>query len=180
VAIHEAGYLQNVGIDLKAERARAEAAVRKAAGEGYVANGPKDATPDASLLLMPLLRFPDANLCRETVLKLEKELVFQDRSKKDSEGFLYRYLRKDDFGRPQSAFLICSYWLVQSLVRVGEKDRAHALMLRLKDAANELGLLSEHFDPERSQQLGNFPQAYSHVGQILGAFAVSRPWEEVL
>ena len=180
VAIQKAGYLQNVGIDLKAERARAEAAVRKAAKFGYLGNGPDDGTPDASLLLAPLLRFPDAQLCRDTVLRLERELTLRDGAGKAHEGFLYRYLRQDDFGRPQSAFLICSYWLVQSLVRVGEKERAKKLMHRLLGAANGTGLLAEHFEPAHSQQLGNFPQAYSHVGQILAAFAVSRPWEEVL
>ncbi|MGE3263582.1 MAG: glycoside hydrolase family 15 protein [Bacteriovoracia bacterium] len=177
-SIQKAGYLAELGLDLKAELARAEAALRKASVDGYVGNGPTDATPDASLLLMPLLRFPDVDLCRETVLRLERELTFQD--PQTGEGFLYRYIRKDDFGRPASAFLICSYWLVQALVRVGEKERARKLMDKLLVAKNNLGLLAEHFDPSRKQQLGNFPQAYSHVGQILAAFAVSKPWEEVL
>lgn len=176
-AIQKSGYLSGMNLNLEVELKRAEAALRAAGGSGYVGNGPTDSTPDASLLLMPLLRFPDKKLCRDTVLRLEKELTFQG---KDGEGFLYRYLRQDDFGRPASAFLICSYWLVQALVRVGEKERARTLMEKLTVARNELGLLGEHFDPSNRQQLGNFPQAYSHVGQILAAFAVSRPWEEVL
>lgn len=178
LSIQKAGNLGDMGVNLERELQRAEAALRKAVVDGYVGNGPTDATPDASLLLMPLLRFPDKKLCKETVLRLEKELTFQD--EKSGEGFLYRYLRKDDFGRPSSAFLICSYWLVQALVRVGERERARMLMEKLKVARNSLGLLAEHFDPSRGQQLGNFPQAYSHVGQILAAFAVSKPWEEVL
>jgi GH15 family glucan-1,4-alpha-glucosidase len=186
LAIQKLGYLQNLDINLEAELKRAESALRKAAVDGYVGNGPTDSTPDASLLFMPLLRFPDKELNRETVLRLEKELTFRDeksetaQDEKAGEAFLYRYLRKDDFGRPASAFLICSYWLVQALVRVGEKERARLLMDKLLVARNSLGLLAEHFDPSKKQQLGNFPQAYSHTGQILAAFAVSKPWEEVL
>ncbi|MGZ3685851.1 MAG: glycoside hydrolase family 15 protein, partial [Bdellovibrionota bacterium] len=67
------GYLLSLEVDLEKERAKAEAAVRAAAQSGFVGNGPLDATPDASLLFLPLLRFPDGALCRETVLYLEKE-----------------------------------------------------------------------------------------------------------
>ncbi len=176
--MQERGFLSQTGLDLKAERAKAEAAVRGAAREGLVGNGPSDPTPDASLLLLPLFRFPDRELCRSTVLQLEKELTLEGSER--FEGYLYRYLRKDDFGRPKSAFLICSFWLVQALVAVGEMERARALMGKLTGAANNLGLFSEHFDPQTRQQLGNFPQAYSHVGLILAAFAVSKPWSEVL
>jgi GH15 family glucan-1,4-alpha-glucosidase len=178
ISIRNQGFLKS-GIDLEKERSRAEAAVRKATFDGALGNGPEDPSPDASLLFLPLLRFPDKDLCRETVLKIERELALVLDGKRH-EGFLYRYLRQDDFGRPQSAFLICSYWLVQALVRVGEKERGRALMERLSLSANSLGLLAEHFEPGTLTQLGNFPQAYSHVGQILAAFAVSRPWDEVL
>lgn len=176
--MQDLGYLSDVGIDVKAERMRAETAVRKGAVNGVMGNGPGDTTPDASLLLLPLLRFPDKELCRKTVLELEKELTFMENGRHD--GYLYRYLRKDDFGRPKSAFLICSYWLVQALAKVGEQERALRLLHKLSEAATPLGLLSEHFDPGTRQQLGNFPQAYSHVGMILAAFAVSKPWDEVL
>jgi GH15 family glucan-1,4-alpha-glucosidase len=177
--LHERGFVKDCLIDLKAERAKAEAAVRRAVVDGYVGNGPTDATPDASLLLLPLLRFPDKELCRNTVLRLEKDLTVQVNGKA-FEGFLYRYMRQDDFGRPQSAFLICSFWLVQALARVGEKGRAKAMMDKILISANHLGLFAEHFEPAGMQQLGNFPQAYSHVGLILAAFAVSQPWNEVL
>jgi GH15 family glucan-1,4-alpha-glucosidase len=178
ISIRDQGFLKS-DLDLEKERARAEAAVRKATFDGALGNGPDDPSPDASLLILPLLRFPDKELCRETVLKIERELVLV-LDGKQHEGFLYRYLRHDDFGRPQSAFLICSYWLVQALVRVGEKERARLLMEKLSRSANSLGLLAEHFEPATLTQLGNFPQAYSHVGQILAAFAVARPWDEVL
>ena len=176
--IFERGYLQGVGFDLKAARADAESAVRRASQQGVLGNGPGDPSPDASLLFLPLLRFPDRDLCRATVLSLEKELTFLENGR--HEGFLYRYLRLDDFGKPKSAFLICSFWLVQALAKVGERERACRLMQKLLPAANPLGLFSEHFDPHTGTQLGNFPQAYSHVGLILAAFSVSRSWDEVL
>lgn len=179
LAIQKRGYLSTLRYNLEEERSRAEAALRGATSEGFLGNGPNDPTPDASLLFLPLLRFPDHNLCRATVHRLERELVFLHEGQK-FDGYMYRYLRLDDFGRPQSAFLICSYWLVQALVRVGEKGRARELMKMLSNAHNSLGLLSEHFEPSRGIQLGNYPQAYSHVGQILAAFAVSKPWEDVL
>lgn len=182
LSIRGRGYLQNISFDMEKERSRAEAAVRNAVfGEksGHLGNGPEDPSPDASLLFLPLLRFPDLELCRDTVLHIERELTFVSNGQRH-EGFLYRYLRQDDFGRPESAFLICSFWLVQALVRVGERERAAALMDKLQLSANSLGLLAEHFEPHEGKQLGNFPQAYSHVGQILAAFAVSRPWDEVL
>jgi GH15 family glucan-1,4-alpha-glucosidase len=176
--IQDRGYLSSLKLDLAGARAAAESAVRRAVFDGYLGNGPGDPTPDASLLLLPLLRFPDPQLCRSTVLRLERELTFS--GKETYEGFLYRYMRKDDFGQPQSAFLICSFWLVQSLARVGEKARARELMKKIASSANSLGLFSEHFNPATRQQLGNFPQAYSHVGMILAAFTVSKPWDEIL
>jgi GH15 family glucan-1,4-alpha-glucosidase len=179
ISIANQGFLAKLEVDMRGERSRAEAAVRRASFNGAVGNGPDDSTADASLLFLPLLRFPDAKLCRETTLQIERELTLVLEGKKH-EGYLYRYLRQDDFGRPQSAFLICSYWLVQALVRIGEKERARAMMEKLSFSANSLGLLAEHFEPASLTQLGNFPQAYSHVGQILAAFAVSRPWDEVL
>lgn len=178
ITLQGQGHLKNL-TGLEDARARAESAVRAAAVNHVVGNGPDDPTPDASLLFLPLLRFPDGKLCRETVLAIERELAFEAEGER-YEGFLYRYLRKDDFGRPASAFLICSFWLVQALVKVGERDRAYALMHRLSSSANHLGLLAEHFEPRERSQRGNFPQAYSHVGQILAAFAVSKPWDEVL
>ena len=178
-AMQRLGYLRGVLPGLEDAHQRAEEAVRNASFDGVLGNGPDDATPDASLLFLPLLRFPDKELNRKTVLQLEKDLTFQDGGA-SFEGFLYRYRRLDDFGTPKSAFLICSYWLVQALVRVGERDRARALMEKLSASANGVGLLAEHFQPATKEQLGNFPQAYSHTGQILAAFAVSKPWEDVL
>lgn len=97
-----------------------------------------------------------------------------------NEGFLFRYLRKDDFGKPQSAFLICSFWLVQALARIGKMEQANEIMKKVVLSSNELGLYPEHFVPDSKEQLGNFPQAYSHVGQINAAFSISPAWNEIL
>jgi GH15 family glucan-1,4-alpha-glucosidase len=158
-----------------AAKAKAEAALTKAVHDGALCNGPGDPTVDASLLQLPILRFPDLELCRRTVARIREQLGVDGHR-----SFLYRYLRKDDFGHPQSAFLICSFWLVQALSRLGNLTEANAVMRDAVAAANALGLFSEHYLPGGRGQVGNFPQAYSHVGLINAAFAVSPSWGEVL
>jgi GH15 family glucan-1,4-alpha-glucosidase len=95
-------------------------------------------------------------------------------------GFFYRYLRQDDFGKPEAGFVICSFWVVQALLKLGRLAEAQQAMLGVMTAANSLGLLSEHFLPHARLQLGNFPQGYSHVGLINAAFALSPSWSERL
>lgn len=176
--LQERGFFKDITLDLTAERARAEAAVMKAVNNGTVMNGPTDPTVDAALLQLPILRFPNDEICRKTIDIIREELKLAD----DPHGraFLYRYLRDDDFGRPQSSFLICSFWLVQALVRAGEMDEAKKIMAEVVSSATPLGLLSEHYIPKEKRQTGNFPQAYSHVGLINAAFAVSPAWGEII
>jgi GH15 family glucan-1,4-alpha-glucosidase len=95
-------------------------------------------------------------------------------------GFFYRYVREDDFGKPEGAFVVCSLWIAQALARLGNLNHARAILDRVVTAGNHVGLLSEHFIPRTQDQCGNFPQAYSHVGLINAAFAVSPPWSDVL
>lgn len=177
--IQKLGFLKSFDFSFSAALQRAEKAVRSAVVDGSLRNGPTDPTFDSSLLQLSLVRFPDHEVCRKTVYDIEKNLRYQSEGG-DHPGFLYRYDREDDFGKPKSSFLICSYWLVQALAEVGEFKQAREVMLSLQKSANKLGLLSEHFCPWKDEQTGNFPQAYSHVGQILGAFAVSPPWKEIL
>ena len=177
--IQQMGYLKNLTLDVGGALKRAEASIRSAVVDGSLRNGPTDPTFDSSMLQLPLLSFPDTELCKKTVQTIAESLVLKVDGK-TQEGFLYRYLRPDDFGTPKSSFLICSYWLVQALVEVGELAKAREIMEKLTTAANPLGLLSEHYDPVKHMQSGNFPQAYSHVGQILAAFAVSPSWKSVL
>src|SRR6185437_13866286 len=121
---------------------------------------------------MAILRFPDQDVCRKTVDAIREKLQVHG-----NPAFVYRYLRKDDFGNPQSSFLICSFWLVQALVKTGQLQRAIHIMKEAMTSGNTLGLYSEHFIPGKQTQVGNFPQAYSHVGQINAAFAVSPSWD---
>jgi alpha,alpha-trehalase len=115
---------------------------------------------DSSLLLMETYNFMpawDARLVK-TVHAIQKGLMH--------EGLLYRYKTADDFGQPKSAFTICTFWLVQALNAIGEKDEALRLYKELLTYSNHLGLFSEDLDFETKKQLGNFPQAYSHLALI--------------
>jgi GH15 family glucan-1,4-alpha-glucosidase len=97
---------------------------------------------------------------------IEKEL-------KTPEGLLYRYKVEDDFGLPESTFLICSYWYAEALAVVGRIDDAIEQMEILLKYKNHLGLLSEDVDAKNGSQWGNFPQTYSHVGLMNAAFKIS-------
>jgi len=115
---------------------------------------------DASLLLMEVYGFIDGIDERyvSTVLAVEKHLKHK--------GLLFRYRNKDDFGEPTSAFTICSFWLVRALFVTGRKEEALALFNDLLGYSNHLNLYSEDLDFETKAQLGNFPQAYSHLALI--------------
>jgi GH15 family glucan-1,4-alpha-glucosidase len=85
-----------------------------------------------------------------------------------------RYNHTDDFGKQATAFLVCSYWFIESLVHLGFVDEAQELFESVLKAQNHVGLISEGFDVARRIQRGNFPQTYSHVGLINCAFALDR------
>jgi GH15 family glucan-1,4-alpha-glucosidase len=119
---------------------------------------------DAANLLLPLVRFlpPDDPRIRATVERTARELA--------PHGLVHRYLGADD-GLPgaEASFVICSFWLVDNLALAGQADQATALFERLLGHANDLGLLAEEVDPASGELLGNFPQAFSHVGLISAA-----------
>jgi len=122
--------------------------------------------PDASLLLLPTFGIIDARDPRfvSTVRAYERELV--------EGGLMLRYRHTDDFGETTSAFSVCSFWWVEALAMMGELEQAVALFNRLLAYANPLGLFSEDIDPKTGQLLGNFPQAYTHVGLIHAAITI--------
>lgn len=174
--IQKRGYLRGFALDASRERARAEEAVRRAIRGGVVRNGPTDDTLDSALSLLPVFRFPDTEACAATIDQIRKTL-----SADGGQGsFFYRYIRNDDFGTPHSAFVICSFWVAQGLAKLGRYSEARKILDDLLSAANPAGLFAEHFDPNDKFQLGNFPQAYSHVGMINAAFDASPPWSEIL
>jgi GH15 family glucan-1,4-alpha-glucosidase len=176
--IKQAGHLPSVSIGLTAGRIQAEDALLRAVREGAVRNGPTDPSFDAALAQLPILGYPNRPLCESTVLHITRELSLRHGG--EDTGFFYRYVRNDDFGKPEGAFVICSFWIAQALARLGCIEEARAILQRVLGAANHVGLFSEHFIPSSNTQCGNFPQAYSHVGLINAAFAVSPPWSDVL
>jgi GH15 family glucan-1,4-alpha-glucosidase len=118
---------------------------------------------DASLLLLPLVRFlpPDDERVRRTVLAIADEL--------NEDGLVLRYrVEKTDDGLSgkEGAFTICSFWMVSALVEIGELDRARRLCERLLSFASPLELFGEEIDPETGRHLGNFPQAFTHLALI--------------
>ncbi|WP_028311914.1 glycoside hydrolase family 15 protein [Derxia gummosa] len=127
---------------------------------------------DASLLLMGELDFLPADdpRLRGTVLAIEAHLRRGD--------FLLRYAEPDDFGTPEVAFLVCAFWLVQALARIGETERAREQFEQLLACRNRFGLLSEDIDFGSRELWGNFPQTYSMVGIIMCAMRLSTRWED--
>lgn len=172
------GFFKGASFDVRSARARAEKATRTAVTEATFRNGPNDHSFNAALFQAALLRFPDHALTTKTVTTSYEALRVA--AEGDARYFLYRYQRADDFGVPQSAFLLCSFWWIQALARIGERGAAHEALGKVLEAANPMGLLSEHFSPATKMQLGNFPQTYSHVGAINSAFMVSPSWDEIL
>jgi GH15 family glucan-1,4-alpha-glucosidase len=127
---------------------------------------------DASLLLIPLVGFLPATdpRVRGTLRAIEERLLIEDE-------FVLRYESEDAIdGLPpgEGAFLACSFWLVANYVLQGRYDEARRLFERLVARRNDVGLLAEEFDPLTGRMLGNFPQAYSHVGLINCALNLSR------
>jgi len=166
------------GFDVQKALQNASSKVVSAAKHGVLRNGLTDDSFDASLLLAPVLNFPHKEISEQTVDAIATALAFGNTRERPS--FFYRYRRPDDFGTPQSSFVICSFWMVQALSKLGRHIEAKQLLEKALSSANHVGLFSEHFLPSENLQLGNFPQAYSHVGLINAAFSVSPPWEEIL
>ncbi len=129
---------------------------------------------DATLLLMGDLGFlpRDDERFRATVNAVQRDL--------GRDGFLYRYTAEDDFGSPSTAFIICTFWLVDALATTGRRKEARKLFQRLLKYRNSYGLLSEDIDTRTGEMWGNFPQTYSMVGLINSAMKLSRRWEDVI
>ncbi|HEX7595823.1 MAG TPA: glycoside hydrolase family 15 protein [Gemmatimonadaceae bacterium] len=127
-------------------------------------------TLDASLLLMPRLGFMEASDPRflGTVAAIESQLKHGD--------FVYRYVERDDFGVPENAFLVCTFWYIEALAAIGgaRREEARRLFEKVLSARNQHGLLAEDLDPRTLEQWGNFPQTYCMAGIIDCALALSK------
>lgn len=125
---------------------------------------------DASLLLIPLVGFlpPDDPRVRGTITAIEKDLL--------RDGFLMRYRTEtgvDGLAGDEHPFLACSWWLVSAYAMTDQLDKAHELMDRLVALLNDVGLIAEEYDPGAGRQMGNFPQAFSHLTLIGAAHALA-------
>lgn len=127
---------------------------------------------DASLLLLVELGFLNADDPRfaSTVGAVEKDLRRGD--------FIFRYVEKDDFGEPENAFIVCTFWYVNALATLDRRQEARQLFEKLLACRNRHGLLAEHVDPRSGEQWGNFVQTYSMVGLINAAVRLSIRWDQ--
>ena len=126
---------------------------------------------DASVLLLPLVGFlpPSDPRIRSTVDAIERRLM--------ADGFVLRYdtgATDDGLLQGEGAFLACSFWLVDNLVLLGRHDEARRLFERLVALSNDVGLLSEEYDPRAKRLVGNFPQALSHIALVNSAYNLAR------
>lgn len=127
---------------------------------------------DASLLLLVEVGFltDDDPRFAATVAAIERDLKRGD--------FIFRYVEKDDFGEPENAFLVCTFWYVNALVSLGRREEARILFNKLLAYRNHHGLLAEHIHPGSGEQWGNFVQTYSMVGLINAAIRLSIRWDQ--
>lgn len=163
---------------LRAQSLRAEIMRRVVTREGWISGALDQEVADASVLVLPNIGFIDAKSPEfaATLDMVERRLMHG--------GFVMRYDDPDDFGLPETAFLLCSFWHVSALALAGRRAQAMELFERILAARNHVGLLAEDVEPAQdgtpSRLWGNFPQTYSHVGLILCAMRLSRGWEEGL
>ncbi|MGZ6745192.1 MAG: glycoside hydrolase family 15 protein, partial [Nocardioides sp.] len=122
---------------------------------------------DASLLVLPMIGFIDGDDPRMlgTIAAIEEDLL--------RDGLVLRYRTQsgvDGLAGDEHPFLACSFWLVSAYAAAGRLDDAHALFDRLVGLTNDVGLLSEEYDPVGHRMAGNFPQAFSHLALVQAAF----------
>jgi len=129
---------------------------------------------DASVLLMAEVGLIDASDPRflATLDALERHLC--------DGPWMRRYEAADDFGKPETAFNICSFWHIDALARTGRRQRAREIFESMLAHRNHLGLLSEDTHPATGEMWGNFPQTYSMVGIVNGAVRLSASWHTVI
>jgi GH15 family glucan-1,4-alpha-glucosidase len=121
---------------------------------------------------MPELGLIDANDPRfvSTVRAIDQELL--------RERHVMRYAGEDDFGLPETAFLVCRFWLIDAWYLLGRVEEARSMFRDALDVRNHYGLLSEDVHPRTGALWGNFPQTYSMAGLITTGMRLSRSWED--
>jgi alpha,alpha-trehalase len=124
---------------------------------------------DASSLMMPIMGFLPATdpRMRSTIDAIAERLT-------DEHGLVYRYRATDGLEGEEGTFLLCTFWLAQAQALAGEVKQARATFEHAIAYANDVGLLAEEVDPASNELLGNFPQAFSHIGLVNAAWAISQ------
>lgn len=124
---------------------------------------------DASVLMMPIVGFLPAThpRVRATIDTLAQQLT-------DAHGLVYRYRTPDGFAGEEGTFLLCTFWLAQAQALAGEVEQAKRTFESAVSYMNDVGLLAEEVDPATGELLGNFPQAFSHIGLVNAAWAISQ------
>jgi GH15 family glucan-1,4-alpha-glucosidase len=118
--------------------------------------------------MIPLVGFlpPDDPRMLATIDATEQRLT-------DERGLVYRYRTHDGLEGDEGAFLLCTFWLAQALAKTGQAPRARIVFERAAAFVNDVGLLAEEVDPASGELLGNFPQAFSHIGLVNAAWAIA-------
>ncbi len=136
---------------------------------GSFTQHPDTKNQDATNLLFVLLQFLDRHdeITKNIIEKTCKELSYK-------KSFVYRYFSDDNLKGKEGAFILCTFWMIAALAAVGEADTALSNYYHFRDYMDKTMLMSEEIDPDTGEYLGNFPQAFSHMGLILAAFFVNK------
>ena len=139
------------------------------AQNGILRQSTETKNQDATNFLFVMLQFLDKHDPRTTTIieNTRAQLANKD-------VFIYRYLNEDGMPRGEGAFLLCTFWYISSLAIIGDTKKAHDLFHKFLEYMNDQGLLSEEMDPQRGEYLGNYPQAFSHLGLIMAAYYITR------
>ena len=124
---------------------------------------------DASSLMLTITGFlaADDPRMKATIDAIARRLT-------DERGLVYRYLNHDGLAGEEGTFVLCTFWLAQAQALAGDVEAATATFERAVAAINDVGLLAEEVDPRTGEMIGNFPQAFSHIGLVNAAYAISQ------
>ena len=136
------------------------------------------ATFDGDDLDASLIQLLDLNFLRPNDERFQDTLAAVEQGLRRG-SFMLRYATEDDFGLPQTAFNVCTFWLIEALKATGRDADARALFDEMLSRCTASGLLSEDIDPETGELWGNYPQTYALVGLVNCAVLLSKPWSEI-
>ncbi|HUP46653.1 MAG TPA: glycoside hydrolase family 15 protein [Thermoanaerobaculia bacterium] len=178
------GIMLSEFLNVSSERVQAWEKERHAVREAILTDGWRDRAGaftqsfgsedlDASSLVMPIVGFLPADdpRMRATIETIASQLV-------DERGLVRRYRSDDHMDGEEGSFLLCTFWLAQALALAGELDRAKEVFERAAGHANDVGLLSEQVESGSGELLGNFPQAFSHIGLVNAAWTIAEAERE--